>query len=140
MSDEAIQRGIENVYCHASMLAQQNEDIRCSREAMMVEPFCVYGAQVFKDGDKWCALLGKDINKNVKGYGASPAEAVAAFNKAWYEKLALDPVVEVREETFACGCVTCNCPEGAEDHNCNARNCSSPFCEMVEKVSSPPIF
>lgn len=38
---------------------------------------------VFRDGDKWCALYGKSLQEGVAGFGDSPEEAVAEFNKAW---------------------------------------------------------
>lgn len=39
------------------------------------------------DGNKWCALYGEDLQNGVAGFGDSPAEAMAAFDKAWNAKL-----------------------------------------------------
>ena len=39
------------------------------------------------DGNKWCALLGDNLQDGVAGFGDSPDEAYAAFDKAWTEKL-----------------------------------------------------
>lgn len=38
---------------------------------------------VYKDGDKWCALYGPDIQGGVAGFGDSPEQACAEFDKAW---------------------------------------------------------
>jgi len=51
------------------------------------QPFVVYGARVFRDGSQWCALLGEDIATGVCGFGDSPAQAAAAFDVAWHERL-----------------------------------------------------
>ncbi len=34
----------------------------------------------------WCALYGDDLQNGVAGFGDSPQEAVAAFNRAWIRK------------------------------------------------------
>lgn len=39
------------------------------------------------DGDRWCALYGKDLQQGVAGFGKSPAEAYNDFDKAWWETL-----------------------------------------------------
>jgi len=43
--------------------------------------------KLFVDGDHWCALYGGCIQEGVAGFGKSPAEAYAAFDRAWWEKL-----------------------------------------------------
>ena len=47
----------------------------------------LYRPTLYVDGDKWCALLGENIQIGVVGFGASPDEAMRAFDKAWFEKL-----------------------------------------------------
>jgi hypothetical protein len=32
--------------------------------------------RVFMDGDKWCALLGDDLQSGLAGFGDTPAEAL----------------------------------------------------------------
>jgi len=51
------------------------------------EPFTLYKPKLFIDGDQWCALYGANLQEGVSGFGESPAEAVTAFNKAWYKKI-----------------------------------------------------
>lgn len=43
----------------------------------------IYKPRVFKDGDKWCALLGLNIQEGVCGFGNTPEEACLAFDKEW---------------------------------------------------------
>jgi hypothetical protein len=39
------------------------------------------------DGNKWCALLGENLQDGVAGFGDSPDGAYAAFDQAWVTKL-----------------------------------------------------
>ncbi len=54
-----------------------------SIEAAVTAPHVLMRPRVFPDGNAWCALLGENIQVGVCGFGASPAEACAAFDKAW---------------------------------------------------------
>lgn len=38
---------------------------------------------VYKDGDKWCALYGPDLQSGVAGFGDTPAQACSAFDAVW---------------------------------------------------------
>jgi hypothetical protein len=38
--------------------------------------------KLYKDGNQWCVLLGKNIQEGVCGFGDSPYLAILAFNKA----------------------------------------------------------
>lgn len=42
----------------------------------------VYGLAPFLDGNQWCVLLGADIQSGVVGFGATPADAINAFEQA----------------------------------------------------------
>lgn len=39
--------------------------------------------RIFKDGDAWCCLFGRNLMDGVAGYGNTPEEAVAAFDENW---------------------------------------------------------
>ena len=52
-----------------------------------IEPFTIYRPKLYVDGNQWCALYGESLQEGVAGFGDSPANAIVAFNKAWYEKL-----------------------------------------------------
>ena len=51
--------------------------------AAIASPSVLYRPALFPDGDKWCALLGENLAEGVAGFGNTPAEAMAAFDKAW---------------------------------------------------------
>jgi hypothetical protein len=35
-----------------------------------------------KDGDKWCVLYGENLQEGIAGFGATPDEAIRAFEMA----------------------------------------------------------
>ncbi len=49
--------------------------------------FFVAKPKLFIDGNKWCALLGDNIQSGVVGFGDSPDEAARAFVFAWFAKI-----------------------------------------------------
>lgn len=51
--------------------------------AFLVAPHTRMRPRVFPDGTKWCALLGDDLMSGVSGFGDTPEEACAEFDKAW---------------------------------------------------------
>lgn len=42
----------------------------------MVKKAKVEEMRVFKDGMEWCALVGKDIQEGVAGFGMTPEKAI----------------------------------------------------------------
>lgn len=40
--------------------------------------------KVYPDGDKWCALYGDNLQEGMCGFGNTPAQAVRAFEKAYF--------------------------------------------------------
>lgn len=59
----------------------QQEVYRVS-EAMSA-PHVLMRPAVMLDGNQWCALYGDNLQDGVAGFGDTPAEAMAAFDKAW---------------------------------------------------------
>lgn len=59
----------------------QDEFVRAATEAQ--RPSAVYRPRLLLDGTAWCALYGDDLMDGVAGFGDTPAEAMAAFDKAW---------------------------------------------------------
>lgn len=39
------------------------------------------------DGGQWCALYGENLQDGVAGFGPSPCEAMADFDRAWNTRL-----------------------------------------------------
>lgn len=81
---EATRIGIENAFGMAGyMIVQAAQAI----EYAHTKPSTIYRPALSIDGDQWCALYGENLQDGVAGFGASPEEAMNAFDKAWYHKL-----------------------------------------------------
>ncbi len=52
----------------------------------MARPSAIYRPSISVDGTKWRALYGDDLMNGVAGFGDTPAEAMAAFDKAWTQE------------------------------------------------------
>ena len=50
----------------------------------MARPSVVFRPTIQADGDHWCVLLGENLQVGVSGFGKSPAEAFAEFDKAFW--------------------------------------------------------
>lgn len=48
-------------------------------------PSVVFKPSLFADGTAWCALLGDDLQIGVSGFGDTPAEAMTAFDQAFWK-------------------------------------------------------
>jgi len=56
----------------------QNYIYQCER----VAPHVIHNAEVKRDGDQWCCVLG-DLATGVAGFGDTPGQACAEFDKVW---------------------------------------------------------
>lgn len=72
--------------------AMEQEILQCKLDAACTDqeraeenmrPFMLLKPQMFKDGDKWCALYGENLQDGVAGFGDTPDEASRAFDAAW---------------------------------------------------------
>jgi hypothetical protein len=52
-----------------------------------IRPSTVYKPKLYIDGNMWCALFGENIQDGVAGFGKSPEEAMADFDKKWVKKI-----------------------------------------------------
>lgn len=80
-----IGSAIRDVASNAFDISWQVEQIKQEFIAAGQElqrPSVIYRPTLSQDGDSWCAALGSDL----RGLGASPAEAMAAFDTAFYAK------------------------------------------------------
>lgn len=50
-------------------------------------PSVLFRPAISLDGNKWCALLGEDLQIGVAGFGDSPEEAMRAFDQQWRAKV-----------------------------------------------------
>lgn len=58
------------------------ESIYVVRDAWTA-PHVLLKPSIYPDGTKWCALLGPNIQEGIVGFGGTPAEAAADFDRAW---------------------------------------------------------
>jgi hypothetical protein len=73
-----------NAICHAAEMTRETIRMAVYEYA---RPSTVHKPRLFIDGDQWCALLGKNLQDGVAGFGDSPSAAMNAFDNAWCEKL-----------------------------------------------------
>ncbi len=52
----------------------------------LTRPCVVFRPTLTRDGDKWCALFGDDLQDGVAGFGDTPKAAMLAFDAAWENK------------------------------------------------------
>jgi len=50
-------------------------------------PHVLLRPQISLDGNQWCALYGENLHDGVAGFGDSPCEAMADFDRAWNTRL-----------------------------------------------------
>jgi hypothetical protein len=55
----------------------------CYAASQAARPSVLYSPTLSADGSMWCALLGDDLQIGIAGFGETPAEAMAAFDKAF---------------------------------------------------------
>lgn len=56
----------------------QNYMYQCERTA----PHVIHNAAIMQDGNQWCCILG-DLPTGVVGFGNTPKEACAEFDRVW---------------------------------------------------------
>ncbi|TXH09867.1 MAG: hypothetical protein E6R04_06920 [Spirochaetes bacterium] len=85
--NEEWSRVAANAVCFSVSMVQEN-----FREliAEMQSPSVVYKPVLSRDGDKWVALYGEDLQVGVVGIGDSPALAMYDFNRAWGDRIKKD--------------------------------------------------
>jgi hypothetical protein len=62
------------------------DQIRCAvweASAFLSAPHTRMRPAIFPDGNMWCALYGVNLQEGVAGFGKTPAEACADFDKNW---------------------------------------------------------
>ena len=65
----------------------------------MVRPSVIYRPSIGIDGNRWCALYGDDLMNGVAGFGDTPAEAMADFDKNWLAEKTPQAVLAARAVT-----------------------------------------
>jgi hypothetical protein len=57
----------------------------CIAAGEMARPCVVFKPTISADGNEWCALLGENLQTGVSGFGKTPAEAMTAFDTAFWK-------------------------------------------------------
>jgi hypothetical protein len=71
---------VANSICYAADLAKlaiQEAALRFSAPSVLYRP------ALSKDGNQWCALYGENLQDGVAGFGDTPEQAMADFDRAW---------------------------------------------------------
>lgn len=71
-------------YLHG--IAQETLGHECEGARMRRCWAVVLGLEIKQDGNQFCILWGENLQIGVAGFGSTPADAIAAFETAMYEK------------------------------------------------------
>lgn len=90
----ASEQGVRNAQYNTALEAENTEQLRqqAAKKAIKVEenrlrPSVNFKPKLIRDGNKWCALYGEDLQEGVAGFGDSPDEAMRNFDSEWYKCL-----------------------------------------------------
>lgn len=72
------------------------QQMLANAQSAIPTPFTTLRPRMFRDGDKWCALYGDDLQAGVAGFGDSPEQAAMDFDTAWGKKLTPYPKEKVQ--------------------------------------------
>lgn len=88
---EALESACRDAFGDVRHIVQQSvwnvENESTAAIQAMARPSVLYRPTVGRDGNKWCALYGPNLMEGVCGFGDSPAEAMADFDRNWVEKI-----------------------------------------------------
>jgi hypothetical protein len=88
-----------------AMMQEVNREKRGAFRAQMqlARPSAIHRPTVTKDGDKWCALYGVNLQEGVAGFGNTPDEACRQFDVQWLnERINLVPNAGVNSAAEGC--------------------------------------
>ena len=90
---EAIERAVRdmNLTHYAEMTMHNAGSALCALQEAHTSPSAIYRPAISIDGNQWCALYGDDLQCGVAGFGDTPEQAMADFDKSWREPLRNSP-------------------------------------------------
>ena len=80
---DAVERACRDAFDMGNMRQILTQDF-CIAAQEMQRPSVLFKPTLTADGDMWCALLGDDLQSGIAGFGHTPAEAMVAFDQAFY--------------------------------------------------------
>jgi hypothetical protein len=89
MSNGDIGHAVESAVRDMNLSHYADMVHRCAQEAVSewMRPSVTMRPKLYPDGSSWCVLYGENLQEGVCGFGASPDEAMRAFDAAWYTKI-----------------------------------------------------
>jgi len=72
---------------YISDMMARTVDMTYEAAEIAIRPSTIFKPKLSIDGNQWCALFGDNLQDGVAGFGDSPADAYADFDKAWNERL-----------------------------------------------------
>lgn len=72
-----------------------------SVSAALTRPSVLYRPLLAADGTSWMVLLGEDLQSGIAGFGDTPAQAMAAFDRAFMEQRTPDAIRKNANEAAA---------------------------------------
>lgn len=84
---DAIESALRDAFGSAHSIMASVAQYYSAAAEELARPSVVYRPTISIDGDQWSALYGDNLQEGVAGFGASPAEAMADFDKNWFAKL-----------------------------------------------------
>jgi hypothetical protein len=92
---DVVERAARDAFDMGNMRAILTEQF-CAAAMEMARPSVVYKPTLMADGDMWCVLLGDDLQVGVAGFGKTVAEAMTAFDQAFYKERTPDAIRQDR--------------------------------------------
>lgn len=90
---EAVERAIRdmNLPHYVEMASHAIQQAAVEVQERQASPSAIYRPAISIDGNQWCALYGADLQCGVAGFGDTPEQAMADFDKNWREPLRNSP-------------------------------------------------
>lgn len=92
---DAVERACRDAFDMGNMRDILTQEF-CIAAGEMARPSVVYKPTLMADGDMWCVLLGEDLQVGVAGFGKTVAEAMTAFDQAFYKEQTPDATRQSR--------------------------------------------
>lgn len=90
---DAVERAVRdmNIPHYFEMASHAAQNAAACIEERYSSPSAIYRPAISIDGNQWCALYGSDLQCGVAGFGDTPEQAMADFDKSWREPLRNSP-------------------------------------------------
>jgi hypothetical protein len=82
-NDIDVDGKIYTLLFNAAYYENDAADLRLDTAKEMMRPFMLLKPSVLKDGNKWCALYGDNLQDGVAGFGDTPEQAAIQFDIEW---------------------------------------------------------